>query len=261
MPKGKESIDSKLQKLLGEGIVSLLKKHCQDCKTKEEACEVLTNLTNKEISIKPNTLYFILKTFQAKGKVSNDDFFMAWISKKTGISRGKESIDSKLQDQFGKSLFDLIRENCKSCKTKEEASEILTALTKGKIKVLPLTLRSIIKTALKKEEITLEDFFTSWVIRKPAKKKIHVVSETKSDIEPTKEGIRIRATCQNCGVEKNFDIDKGTFLKMGLAIRGSRCPGCDLWATFQYSVKIDGIEHKGSEKNWRGCNLGVKVSE
>jgi len=261
MSKGRESIDSKLQRLLGKGIISLLDKHCRDCKTKEEACEVLTNLTNKEIVIKPTSLYTILKTLQAKGKVSKDDFFMAWVAKKIGISKRKDSIDSQLQDKFGKSLFDLIRDNCKNCKTKEEASEILTALTKGKIKILPLTLRSIIKTALKKEKITLEDFFTSWVIRKPSKKKLHTVSEVKSDIEPTKEGIRIRATCQNCGVERNFDIDKGIFLKMGLAIRGSRCSSCDLWATFRYSVKVDGIEYKGSEKNWRGCNPGAKISE
>ena len=56
------------------------------------------------------------------------------------MAKGKKSIDTKFQEKLGKGLFDLIREYCRGCASKEQAADTLSGLTDGKIKINPQTL-------------------------------------------------------------------------------------------------------------------------
>lgn len=253
MPKGRESIDSKLRKLLDKGLFDLIRVHCHDCKTKEEAAEILTFLTDGEIKIIPGSLYTILKKAQAAGTISEeDDFFLSWVNEKK--RRGKKSISMILKERLGKDLWTLIREQCSGCKTTLEASKVLTGLTNGDVEVKPASLHTIIKKALEVGTVSSKGFYASWVASKRKKKKHSTLIESES----AKEGVRIPAVCQNCGEHRDFDIDKATFLSMGIAIRGSSCRGCGLWSTFEYSIEIDGKEYSGKDENWKDANPNWK---
>jgi len=93
--------------------------------------------------------------------------------------RGKKSILTKVKEDFGKTLWELLEENCSKCVTKEEVCEEINKTLNG-YSLQPASLYANIKKAEKEGE-NLSKLITDWVLPtgKRGKKAVRLIIEEK----------------------------------------------------------------------------------
>jgi len=246
MPKGKKSIKSIIDENLG-GFWNLLEKHCANCKTKEEACNIINPiLKENSIVLNPGTLYAIIKKTMKKEKIK--EIFQQWVV--TG-QKGKKSVKISIEEKVG-DFWELIKKYCSSCGTKEEACEILNSILKPhKIEIKPQTLANTIEKAVQNKELTNE-FFVKWAIKKKIRKNKKEINEAKiqNNKELKQNLVTLPCECQNCGTTIQRIFDKQFLKEQGAGMQAMKCPKCNLWATLAINTKI----HKEKIKNWKQYN-------
>jgi len=256
MRRGRISIREKIEHKHGP-LWSLLKKHCSECETPDEACNVLNEFTNDpNLVIRPNVLENTIKKSNEVGGIEEIEStpFLKLIKK--GHGKGKQSIQSIIEAEHG-DLWVLIHKHCQNCLNETSACEALNSFTNDSGMVMkPQVMLNTITRAKEKKKITGDEFFVQWTIKK--RRKQHTKKNT-TEIVPTKEiGIEVHVCCQNCEHEDTWGFLMSDLLEYGIGIRARQCPHCKRWGTFNAHYVLHGEEQQEYIENWMESNPSMK---
>jgi hypothetical protein len=250
---GKIPTRTKIETFFKKGVWDIIREEFSKCENTEQAANRLAHLTQGKIAVTPITiLHMVEKGIEAK-EVKENDFFYSWgVIVPTGKHRGKESIRSKVEKYIKKDFWTWLRSDFKDCTTKAEAVKKIFDLTEEKIEMKELTLSMTIEKGLETKEVKPDDFFVKWIVRKKHRAKKTETKTVSNGIEETK--IKMTGTCSHCGQKAVIAITQTNLKEMGIGIRGKRCPGCQMWASFVFTGEVDGKQYTEEDKNWKKNN-------
>ena len=250
--RGLPSMSQVIETHFKKPIWEVMEQHCKKCTTLEEACAQLKKVSKDEFSTTPVTLKRNIEKALESNELSDDSFMTSWLACNKKRKRGIESIQSKLENYFGKPIWDILHKHLADINRLDEAPDAIREATKGTITVSVFTIHKMITKGIEDGEIKTDDSLASFVKRRNRAYKKRGVKVDENGVKDTV--LRIPCVCQSCGHEQNFQCEKSMFVRVGLSLRGSRCPSCKMWGTFSYKVTVDGTQYADKIKRWIEAN-------
>jgi len=114
--RGKKSLRSKIEEKHGD-IWAVIRKHCDGCTNKEDACETLNDaLSDSSLTMQPQTMLNTILKGIDDDEVTEEDFFFKWAARKR---RGRKTTldNSEPVDHGPLIVIDCVCQNCESTRT------------------------------------------------------------------------------------------------------------------------------------------------
>ena len=231
MGRGRKPITEIVQETTGRNLWDILQEDCDNCHSVTDAIQILAKM---DVNISAGGLYNNIKKAIADGTLPEDAVCKDWPinpSKGGKRGRGKMSLNSIAQKKLGRSLWNILDKECKSCSNIFEAVEVLKGLG---LKISTSGLYGLVQRTIKKGDLTGEEHYASWNLSKTGHKRSKKgkipSAEDKITVSYQGKNILMTVICSKCGSQwKEHFIDYGDH---NFGLLAHRCRNCQKWGTF-----------------------------
>jgi len=141
----------------------ILLNDCKDCKCVADANQVIAKLG---VTLSDGGLYKNIKDGVNSGDIPNDSPVASWSLKiSTGKrgGRGRVSFTTVVKDKTGRTLWSILKKECKACTSIFESVTVLDGM---ELNISPGGLLGLIKRSVESGELTGKEHFSQWNMSK-----------------------------------------------------------------------------------------------